>query len=214
MTLAAREPLSWLKLERYALGELSAAQRAEVERELELSEAARAALATIREPLALPPLPVASVLSARRKLLFRRFSLGAACAAAAALALLLRVPDQLPPARRGVKGGELAIELVNERAGAGATHFGQRERFKLLVSCPPELAGRLGAVIYQGDAIFMPLAEGGPASCGNRSPWPGAFTLDGDEPAHVCVRADGRSWPAARGALQGEVVCITLQPAR
>jgi hypothetical protein len=212
MTRAAREPLSWLKLERYALGELSAQQRAAVERELGASEAARAVLASIREPLALPPLPAASVLGARRRLLWRRFSVGAACAAAAALALLLRVPEQLPPARRGVKGGELAIELVGERAGAGATHFSERERFKLLVTCPPELSGRLRAVIYQDDAIVMPLQDGGPPSCGNRSPWPGAFTLDGDEPAHVCVRADGRAWPTASGALRGEVVCVTLRP--
>jgi hypothetical protein len=212
MTGVAREPLSWLKLERYALGELNAEQRAQVERELGASQAARAALALIQQPLPLPPLPVSSVLGARRRLRWRRFSVAAACAAAAALALLLRVPEQLPPARRGVKGGELAIELVGEHAGAGATHFAQRERFKLLVSCPAELSGRLRAVIYQEDAIFMPLQDGGPASCGNRSPWPGAFTLDGEEPAHVCVRADGRAWPAASGALQGEVVCVTLRP--
>jgi hypothetical protein len=51
-------------------------------------------------------------------------------------------------------------------------------------------------------------------TCGNRSPWPGAFTLDGDQPAQVCVRADGRAWPVSRAALDGDVVCITLRPAR
>jgi hypothetical protein len=215
MTHAGPEPLSWLKLERYALGELGAEQRAQVERELAHSEGARAALAAIREPLALPPLPVVSLLDARRKVLRRRLSIGAAfAAAAAALALALITPDALPPARRGVKGGELGLELVGERTGAGATHFAQHERFKLLVTCPPELSGRLRAVIYQGDAIFMPLEDGGPVACGNRSPWPGAFTLDGEHAAHVCVRADGRSWPASRAALRGDVVCVTLSPGR
>lgn len=214
MTPEHHEPPSWLTLERYALGELGAVERAELERELARSEGARAALAAIREPLALPPLPPSALLGARRKALRRRFSIGALCAAAALFALSRLPTDALPPARRGVKGGELALEVAGERGGAGATHFAQRERFKLLVSCPPELSGRLRAVIYQGDAIFMPLADGGPAACGNRSPWPGAFTLDGDQPAHVCVRADGRSWPAASAELRGEVVCITLRPGR
>lgn len=213
MTRAGSEPLSWLKLERYALGELGAEQRAQVERELAQSEGARAALSAIREPLALPPLPALALLGARRRMLRRRLSIGAAfAAAAAAVALALITPDALPPARRGVKGGELALEVVGERSGAGATHFAQRERFKLLVTCPPGLGGRLRAVIYQGDAIFMPLDDGGPTACGNRSPWPGAFTLDGEQAAHVCVRADGRAWPSSSAALQGEVVCVTLRP--
>jgi hypothetical protein len=213
MTHAGPEPLSWLKLERYALGELGAEQRAEVERGLAQSEGARAALSAIREPLALPPLPALALRGARRKIAWRRLSLGAAfAAAAAAVALALITPAALPPARRGLKGGELALEIVGERTGAGAAYFAQGERFKLLVTCPPELAGRLRAVIYQGDAIFMPLEDGGPVACGNRSPWPGAFTLDGEQAAHVCVRADGHSWPASRAALRGAVVCTTLRP--
>jgi hypothetical protein len=216
MTRALREPPSWLMLERYALGELGAEQRAELERALAGSEGARAALAEIREPLALPPLPAVAALSARRKARARKLSVRAAgVVAAAAVFMLVRMErDALPPARRGVKGGELAIEVVGERAGPAATHFAQHERFKLLVTCPPGLAGRLSAVIYQDDAIFMPFADGGPEACGNRSPWPGAFALDGEHPAQVCVRADGRAWPSTQAALEGDVVCITLRPGR
>jgi hypothetical protein len=141
-------------------------------------------------------------------------ALGASFAAAGILALALSRPDPLPPARRGVHGGEVAIELVGEKAGARATHFGQRERFKLLVRCPPDLTGSLRAVVYQDDAIYMPLSDGGPVTCGNRSPWPGAFALDGDAPAHVCVRWDGRSWPASKAVLRGDMVCATLKPRR
>jgi hypothetical protein len=210
MTGAEHEPLSWLTLERYALGELGAERRAQVERELSRSERARAALAAVRGQVELLPLP--AIAPVRRFPARVGLTAGAIFAAAAALALALLGPDQLPPARRRLKGGELLLEVVGERAGAGAAYFAQHERFKLLVTCPPDLSGRLRAAVYQGDALFMPLDDGGPAACGNRSPWPGAFALDGERAAQVCVRADERAWPVPKGSLPGDVVCVTLQP--
>jgi hypothetical protein len=210
MTGAEHEPLSWLTLERYALGELGAERCAHVERALARSERVSAALASVRAQVELLPLPVVE----RPRRLPRRAGLTASVlfAAAAALSLALLRLDRLPPVRRQLKGGELVLEVVGEQAGAGARHFAQHERFKLLVTCPPDLVGRLRAAVYQGDALFVPLDDGGPGACGNRSPWPGAFALDGELAAHVCVRTDGRAWPVSREALPGDVVCVTLQP--
>jgi hypothetical protein len=59
MTQASDEPISWLLLERYALGELSDTERQQVERRLAASERDRACLESIlTDRSELPPLPL------------------------------------------------------------------------------------------------------------------------------------------------------------
>jgi hypothetical protein len=189
-------PLSWLTLERYVLDELAPSERARVERQLAVSTADRACLDEILNDLSeLPPLPsarpaaVTSIDGARRR---RSLTMvGSALAVAAALALVVLRTSDLPAPRRdvsdGVKGGEVALALVGEQQGELPARFFEGERFKLLVTCPAWLGRRLHVVIFQDGRRYEPLVQVDDFACGNRAPWPGAFALDGDTPADVCV---------------------------
>jgi hypothetical protein len=194
----AREPLSWLILERYALGELSPDQRKDVELRLADSEADRACLAEIMaDQSELPPLArVSAISSARRRM---RPWLGwsaALCAAAAALLVVLRQPAS-DDADLHVKGADVALRLVSDRQGADPTHFTAGERFKVQVTCPPTLSGSLRVLVAQGAEVSEPLARDAGFRCGNLAPWPGAFALDGAEPAEVCAYWGSKAQPDA-----------------
>lgn len=223
MAELSHEPLSWLKLERYALGELAAEERRQVETRLALSPADRAVLAQIRgDESVLPPLPLVALGSPRRER--KRIgwaAISATVAAAAAVTLaLLRGPVSDFPSRRqvasGVKGGEVAIALYSERVGEEPVAFSQGERFKLLVTCPPwfleALPEGLTVVMFQGGERFFPLGKAPSLACGNRVAWPGAFTLDGRADVQVCLTWSARAAHAERAEqLEPEVVCTTLK---
>lgn len=182
------EPLSWLLLERYALGELSPDERKDVEARLARSEVDRACLAEIMaDQSELPPLAsVSTITSARaRKRPWLAWS-AAVCAAAAALVLVLQKParDDLD---EHVKGADVALRLISDRQGDDPTQFSAGERFKVQVTCPPKLSGSLRLIVAQGTELFEPLARDASFRCGNLAPWPGAFALDGSGAADVCV---------------------------
>jgi hypothetical protein len=213
MTRASREPLSWLVLERYALDELGPDERAAVEVRLGESADDRAALAQIRgEHLQLPPLPVRGAARLPRRRLW------ASGVLALAASLLIARVSLRGAGELGVsvtKGGELTLALVSELHGDGPHTFTPGERFKVRVTCSTEQAAELAVVVFQGGQRFQPLLGGG-ARCGeNLGLWPGAFTLDGDEPAQVCVLG-GPALGSARSAAEvGEHgACVTLQRAR
>jgi hypothetical protein len=225
----APEPLSWLTLERYALGELSADERAEVEARLAASESDRACLAEIlADESELPALvgvprkdaqgaPAAAPASlaaarARKKAQWLPWSLGL-CAAAAALLLVLREPSGQHAATLGdhVKGADVTLRLHSDQQGADPRSFSAGERFKVQVTCPPSLSSVLRLVIVQGDALFEPLPRGASFRCGNLAAWPGAFALDGTEPADVCMY-----WGSSERPSKEELVhagaCTRLMP--
>jgi hypothetical protein len=192
----AHEPLSWLTLERYALGELSAEERRDVEARLAESEQDRACLAEIlSDKSELPPLPsVSSLDSARKKRNARWLGVSATlCAAAAVLLVLLRPSGELRDEH--VKGREVALRLVSDRQGPEPTQFSAGERFKVEVTCPPSLSGSLRLLVLQGAELFEPLPRDASFRCGNLVPWPGAFALDGSEPAEVCIYWGTREKP-------------------
>jgi hypothetical protein len=206
--------LSFLTLERYALGELSQERCREVEARLAESERDRMRLAAIRgDSVELLPLPTPlAPTKARRPALWA--GLGGALAAAALALLVFLAPGEEQTLGHRTKGGDVALVLVGEQHGAEATTFAQGERFKLLVTCPPDLTGSLRAAVYQGGALYQPLADGGPRACANRAAWPGAFALDGRARAWVCVRWDDGPWPASVAALGENTRCHTLAPAQ
>jgi len=225
VTQLSMPPLSWLTLERYVLDELAPSERARVERQLAQSSADRACLDEILNDLSeLPPLPaptpaqVTSITGARRR---RSLAMAtSALAVAAALALVVLRPSDLPAERRrvsdGVKGGEVALALVGEQQGELPTRFFEGEHFKLLVTCPRWLGRRLHVVVFQDGRRYEPLIQLDDFACGNRVPWPGAFALDGDTPADICV-----TWHEQReryetaeqpSQLDPSVVCERLQP--
>lgn len=226
MSTPMHEPLSWLTLERYALDELPQTERARVQARLAESHEDRACLAAIiSDQTELPPLPtmirerpVAPPIQVTRK---RRSWLmgGSALALAAALMLMFWRPNALPPSRRavyeGTKGGEVALLVYGEHAGATTT-FAQRERFKLLVTCPSWLSRGLRVAVFQAGQRYEPLTRVAVFACGNQVPWPGAFALDGNAPADVCLSfsASAQTFEQARApaALEPGVVCVRLQP--
>jgi hypothetical protein len=217
MTELDREPLSWLILERYALGELDEQEQKRVEAQLATSPEDRACLLQIQsETNALPPLPVV-VLRPRRTPRPGWWLLSTGIAAAAASLLLFMPPSgTLPPSSKrlthGTKGGELAMQLVSERQGEGPRTYSVGERFKLLVTCPPWLVGTPRILVFQAGKRYEPLRTTAHFACGNLVPIPGAFALDGSEPAEVCV-AWGQPAEHAEHAEQlgAQAVCTRLE---
>lgn len=186
-------PISWLRLERYALGELDDRERSAIASHLATCEACKACLAEIEgDDRALPPLPAAPPAAPRRGAvvtLRRAAPVAFALAAAAAVVLLAgRIPKTESPER--TKGGDVAFALVGEDdalvAEAGG-RYRDGERMKAVVTCPPEMRASFELVVYdRGEASFpLPPFEG--LACGNAVPLPGAFRLTGREPMRVCL---------------------------
>jgi Putative zinc-finger len=214
-------PVSWLRLERYALGELGPVERTEIAGHLAACPGCRARADLIagdggRELPALPSAPPSRSTTRHPGWL--------ACAVAAAVAVLLVVwarpgdEPHLGGRRIAVKGGDVTIELVRERAGSIAwepTSFTADDRFKLLLTCAPPLHVYADLVVLQGDGPAFP---GAPAliGCGNRIPLPTAFRITGPGDASVCVAVDPDAPPSrarlAGGgpAVSGPHVCMHL----
>lgn len=209
------EPISWLQLERYALGELPPSERQAIEARLAESADDRACLQEIlTDRTELPELPriVPRRTVARRNI---ALALGTALAAAASVTLLLLQRESLESVRSlgGAKGGEIALSLQSERGLEQPSSFSQGERFKLFVTCPPQFSRALSVLVFQGGERFEPLGGARQLACGNLVPWPGAFALDGREPATICVtwaRAPGGA--TQPGELGDEAACRELAP--
>jgi hypothetical protein len=181
------EPISWLRLETYAIGGADASVREHVA----ACPACRSCLDEIeRDVVALPPL--AAPAPKRR---WWRIALPAfgALAAAAIILLLLRPEKSTRDGIAYVKGpGEVVIDVVRERSGVirtDARTFKTGDRFKVIVTCAPSHEVSLVVAVREAGAqrADQPLA---PAriTCGNRVVVPGAFSLTGDKPHHVCAR--------------------------
>lgn len=216
MTACIGEPISWLRLEGFALGAPDPAIASHVA----ACPACRACLAQIRQDeVTLPPL----ALPARQpRLLARRRWMAPAFAAVAAAAVLVVVlrrpapgdPESMRASRStvGVKGvGEVTLALVRERGGAisyDARGYAPGDRWKIVVSCPPGAAAGplwIDVSVADGTTIDHPI---GPTQlgCGNRVVVPGAFTITGGGVNRVCARI-----AAAPGADAG-TACLTLHP--
>jgi hypothetical protein len=223
-------PISWLALELYQLGELPDDRRREVDAHLEGCELCRACLEQIQQDRStLPALRLPAEGGERRRGWLWALA-GAGLAAAAAAVLLVLLPPtaippagDLPPARIGFKGGELALALVRERAGT-IQHvpktFAPGDRFKAEVTCSPAEGGLAAElVVFQGREVDFPLPPAAPLRCGNREPLAGAFGLAGPAPAVVCLVVQEGGRPPDREALRrtgprglpgGRAVCVKL----
>lgn len=239
----ASEPISFLRLERYRLHELSAREERAVAEHLASCEACRTCFASIEDDVELPELHLpakpseqlgelielrgaAKRVRARRFMAWTSSATGVLALAAAALLMLRPKPDPFGgeprPARIGIKGGDVAIELVRQHRGALAADsavFADGDAFKVLVTCPPPLTPHFDVVVYQAGQAYFPLAAGTLDSCGNRQALSGAFTLDGSDAAVVCVALDAQTKPSrdrlGRGpeALPDLSVCTRVAPA-
>ncbi len=212
----AAEPVSWLRLERYALGELGAAERASIEAHLAGCDACRACLSRAQEDagglLPLPSRPAVEVPWWRRLLPVSALALTGA--AAAALVMMRQPTQRIGPGYVGIKGdGELAVALVRERAGEvleDPVGFAAGDRFKVLLTCPPGQRREVTVAVLQDGAVDFPF--GGAVECGSRVALPGAFRMTGGGEARVCVVPT-----ASRAAVTGAGVpagtpCAPLRP--
>jgi hypothetical protein len=213
VTACTGEPISWPRLERFALDAADPAIAAH----LAACPACRRCLELIHgDAVALPPLVVPDLPARRAR---RRWWLAPALAAAAAAAVLVVVLRPPPRAadRVAIKGiGEVALELVRERAGAisfDARRYAPGDRWKVVVSCPPGGAASpalwIEVSVADGVSLDHPLAASRIA-CGNRVVVPGAFAITGDRANRVCARIAAGS-PAAPGTDAG-TACVTLVP--
>jgi hypothetical protein len=222
MSACTAQPITWLKLEQYRLGELSSDERRQVEEHLSQCDACRASLDSIRQDdLVLKPLPEV----ARRAPFLRWVALGTGLAAAAAMLLALLVADWnkampgLPGRKIAFKGGELQISLVREREGAilhDPETFAPGDRFKIQVTCPPAEEIHWDVAVFQDQGTSFPYIPEKPLRCGNRVPLPGAFSITGGTAATVCLVVS--SQPPERalfspGDLPPDAVCVVLDPA-
>lgn len=203
-----KTPISWLDLERYALAEMDRDEREAVAAHLEACEACRSCMDHLEshEPIALPALP-----SLPEAPWWRRwFALPALATAAVAAAVIVlfvlrsgdpgeKIASVYPAQRVGVKGGELAIELLRD-AGEPSVYV-SGDRFKVLVTCPPGFGDQVEIAVFQNGEKFSPIPTT-PISCGNRVAVPGAFSITGDTPVYVCA------------SVGGETVCAKIDPAR
>jgi hypothetical protein len=209
------EPISWLRLERYAQGTRDPA----IGEHLAACPACARCLAEIEHPehpIELPRL-VIPVAPARRRW---RWWLAPALAAAAAVAVLVIVrpaPDSSLEHVARVKGvGDVVIGMMRERAGAirdDVLTYAPGDRFKVVVTCPPAASAWVDVAVEDAGEIDYPLAPT-QLACGNRVAVPGAFTITGDRPNRVCVRVAAGSPPPRTAPRPGEpdVACLVLRP--
>jgi hypothetical protein len=213
MTACIGTPISWLRLERYAAGELSADERSQIASHLETCEACAASMRSIADDeRALPPLP------APKKgvvVALRRYSpiVGALAVAAGVLAVL-RAPDTKPPSER-IKGSDVSFALVRDDDGTAIDAGGlyrDGDRWKALVTCPPGMRATFDVVVYERGQPAYPLAPATDLACGNAIAIPGAFRTTGRERLLVCL-----VWNEERATLAGgppaRSRCATLDPA-
>jgi Putative zinc-finger len=227
----AGEPVSWLALERYRLGELPARKRRALETHLAACAACSACLAEAERPLPLPSLPALAATPARWGRMGRALReawpmrlaapvVTAGVGVVLALALFAR-PRPHDATLPGIKGGGVAISLVRERDGVidhEATTFTSRDRWKVLVTCPTDRILFWDVMVVDGGAATFPLSPAGPIACGNHVPLPGAFRLAGHGPADVCLILAGD--PVDRGPFSSPgrtmppapTACVALRP--
>jgi hypothetical protein len=230
-TTCTRDPISWLTLELYQLGELPAPVRARVQGHLEGCAACAACLARIQAEdgadegagaRAAARAPAAEGQPPGPRWRRRRWWITGVVAAAAAGRLLVagpRAPRQ-PPA--GSKGADVAVTLVRERAGVvsdDATTFRPEDRFKVLITCASTGPLAWQFAVVQSGRVSLPLGPGGPLACGNRVPLPGAFRLPEPRPAEACLivlepaQQQLRALPRDEGEVKaGTARCLPLRP--
>jgi hypothetical protein len=224
MTACTGQPISWLRLESYALGELPAAEKHDIASHLAACPACSECFARI-ESAPTPDLPLLEPAAVPPRLRGRRWTAwpvwtGLAAAAAAVLLLVRPALEPEPPARRHVKGGDFALELVRVDAEGHlqeASHFADEDRFKAIVTCPPAWRGVVGIAVYQAGRTYTPSSLQLLEDCGNRRAVGGAFEVDGDARALVCASfaASELEWRArlddAKAPLPGSV-CLAVEP--
>ncbi len=210
------EPVSWLRLERFRLGELGATERVGVAAHLAACTACAACMARIEADetrelpaLALGPAPTRPMLAPPARSPRRRLFASVAALAAAAVVVLgigrtWHSPGSSERETARPKGDGMAFVLVRDdgqRMVDAQGVFRDGDRFKALVTCPPGSDATFDLVVFDAAGASFPLSAARGFACGNEVPLPGAFRLTsaGDRET-VCV-VWGSDDEVDRGAL-------------
>ena len=201
MNACIGEPISWPRLERFAMDRSDASIAAHVE----ACPACKQCFAEItRDVVALPTL----VFAAPRARSWWWFAVPALAAAAIAVVVLRPRPQ---PAENivGIKGvGEVELALVRERGGdilENANAFKAGDRWKVVLTCAPGFATAVevdvtDAATRHTDHPLLPTT----IACGNRVVIPGAFELTGRAQNRICARITHDN--------DTETACVTVKP--
>jgi hypothetical protein len=236
------EPVSWLRIERYHLGEIQGVERQGIADHLASCEACALCLARVGrdDGVSLPPLSSARTTRepkrprARSPFLARRAAAVGSLSLAAALVLMLRrghleelshSTGKMNPAESRAKGEAFAFTLVREdgeRITGESGVYRATDRFKALVTCAPSATGAnlaFDVVVYDPSGASFPLAPSPAFACGNGVPLPGAFRFTGDAEETVCLLwSDGGTVDRAKlvgkdAVSGGQAMCKRLRPA-
>ncbi len=205
-------PISWLRLERYHLGEVDASERKEIASHLASCAACKRAFAEITGE----EVVVRGPWLTRPRAALAMSALAIAAAIFFVIGRTPRVPED--PGGTRIKGNDVALTLVTEGESvlpeAGGP-YRDGDRFKALVTCPPGMQATWDLVVYENDQASFPLTTVSDLSCGNQVALPGAFKVTGHERMTVClVWADGAiDREAIRRTKPANVRCVTLEPA-
>ena len=226
------QPVSWLRLEQFALGELPATAQAEVLSHLHECAVCASCLANIQnDVIVLPELPSATLAQTRANARwFRRAAVVAPLlAAAAALMIWMRAGSpnyQTATATTRVKGaGDVALSVVRARPTNGAdvvaldaTTFRNDDRFEVALTCGAGGAVWARTIVWQADHAGQVERASAPLptariACGNHVVLPGAFRITSAPPARVCVSLSPDALGAAAAAdPHAPMACISLLP--
>ncbi|MDB4960256.1 MAG: hypothetical protein JWP01_255 [Myxococcales bacterium] len=204
------EPISWLRLERFATGAADPAIASHVA----ACPACKHCLDEIHGDLvALPPLAVPELRRRRSPWAWLVPAFGLAVTAAIAVLVLAPWRGEDTPALRdnvvAVKGvGDVIVDVVRERGGVvrdDVRTFAPGDRWKVVVTCPPAASAAFDVSVTEAGTATAdrPLAPA-QLACGNRVVIPGAFSITGDRENRVCV--------AITGSLGTGRACLTLTP--
>ncbi len=175
--------VSWWMLERYALGELSPEEVAEVEAALARDERAARRLAEIRGEA---PEQRGQVKGARRIMRFAPALAAAAVLLASAL-LVMRLSEG-PDVR--AKGDALTLSVVRLHDGAVAVdplRLVVGDKYSLQVTCVPPREAVLTVRVAQDGQTSEPFGAAQRVRCANDVPLSEALVFDSPSPAEVCV---------------------------
>ncbi|MFT5685816.1 MAG: hypothetical protein ACI8RZ_006770 [Myxococcota bacterium] len=173
-------PISWIRLERYHLGEIDVAERGRIETELGDCKTSRGRLAQIQQDDR--PMPALPHVAPRR----RRSLVWGGLALAAAVMLAVLVP-------RGntTKGGDVSLTLVRERAGSIAiapATYRDGDRISLRLTCASG-SPTISVTVQQGAALYTPIPDQ-TIRCGNQIPISGTFAVTAPGDLRICVATD------------------------
>jgi hypothetical protein len=211
------EPISWLRLETFALG----TSDAEIATHVAACAVCSRCLEEIRgSSVELPRLVIPATPTRKRR--FTWWLVPAMAAAAVALILFVVVPRDPRPELRdeiayGVKGvGDVILGVVRDRAGTqrdDVLTYAPGDRWKVVVTCPPGAGAWIDVAVIDPSGVDYPLAPARIA-CGNRVFVPGAFTITGSQPNLVCARVGSEAVPVRTPPRPRDpnVACLTLHP--